>query len=199
MVQRLKALQPNLLVKTASISDPDGEKLTKAEFDAVLADTVFSPCPMGNVILETWRFYESLELGCIPLAERRPSLRYFDNLLGPNPVPTFLSWSDALRYAEAAFTDKPGLRRKQAEIGAWWTEKKATVKAHLQEVLSGPSRSAELRRYAGLTRNKFAVVHEPLRLAELVRHQSGASLRRRLGQPQKPLQRIIRESLQGSA
>jgi hypothetical protein len=38
-------------------------------------------------------------------------------------------------------------------------------------------------------------LHEPLRLAELLRHQSGSSLLRRIRHPGGPLRRIARESL----
>jgi hypothetical protein len=39
------------------------------------------------------------------------------------------------------------------------------------------------------------MLYEPLRLAELLRHQSVASLRRRLMRPSGPLKRITREAL----
>jgi hypothetical protein len=38
------------------------------------------------------------------------------------------------------------------------------------------------------------MLHEPLRLAELLRHQTGTSLMRRLKRPGGPLKRIARES-----
>ena len=99
----LDGMQPQLLTATDSISALNRRKLSKSEFTAVLGDTVFAPCPMGNVILETWRFYESLEMGCIPLLEKRKGLDYFTALLGPHPIPTFRSWTEARHYAEAAF------------------------------------------------------------------------------------------------
>jgi hypothetical protein len=43
--------------------------LDRAEFRALLSDSVFSPCPMGNTVLESFRIYESLEMGCIPILE----------------------------------------------------------------------------------------------------------------------------------
>lgn len=194
MVQCMKGFEPKLLIQTSSISDPNGKKLSKSEFDSVLRNSVFSPCPMGNVILETWRFYESLELGCIPLAECRRSLDYFRNLLGPHPIPTFRTWQDARRYAETLFADKRQLLAKQEEISSWWGLYKEEVRSDLQTHITGPSRSEELINYANLLRNRVSILHEPLRLAELLRHQSAASLRRRLSKPVGPLQRIIGET-----
>ena len=195
MAAALDGLAPQLLTHTTSISDIGGKKLSKPEFDQILRDTVFSPCPMGNVILETWRLYESLELGCIPLVERRATLDYFSKLFGPHPIPTFRNWADARRYADSAFADKRRLVRTQMEIGDWWVAQKGKVRAEIRQMLDGPSQAPALMRYSTLVRNRVPVLHEPLRLVELLRHQSFPSLRRRLSRPGPPLKRIATESL----
>jgi hypothetical protein len=149
---------------------------------------------MGNVILETWRFYESLELGCIPLGESRMSLDYFRDLLGPHPIPTFQNWEDARHYAETLFSDKERLLAKQKEISSWWKRHKDKVRSELRDHITGPSKSENLRDYANLLRNRVSIVHELLRLGELLRHQSAASLKRRLCKPAGPLRRVIGET-----
>jgi hypothetical protein len=194
MVSALAGLEPNFLTGTTSIYRNGGKKLSKAEFDDVLENTIFSPCPMGNVILETWRFYESLELGCIPIIETRPFLDYFTDLFGVHPIPSVPNWEAARRYVERALADKSSLLRKQAEIRAWWTAKKAEVQRQVRDAATGPSRQAALRRYGALARNRYPTLHEPMRLAELLRHQTGTSLMRRLKRPGGPLKRIARES-----
>ena len=195
MAAALQGLEPSLLTRTASISDRHAKKLSKSDYDAVLEDTIFSPCPMGNVILETWRFYESLELGCIPLVERRSSLDYFNRLFGPHPIPTFSDWASARRYAEASLADRSALARLQSEIGAWWMARKDETRANVLRHVDGPSHAQSLANFASATRNRYPVLHEPLRIAELLRHQSSASLRRRLMRPGAPIKRIMRESL----
>ncbi|MCB8882201.1 hypothetical protein ACELLULO517_18285 [Acidisoma cellulosilytica] len=195
MAAAMEGFGDNLFTRTASIDDAAGRKLSKAEFDAILSDTVFSPCPMGNVILETWRLYESLELGCIPLIERRPSLDYYRTLLGDHPVPTFASWRKARLFAETLYADKHSLAQLQTHIGDWWATEKGKLRATLQTAIAGPSQSAALNRFAALPHNRYPVLYEPLRLAELLRHQSTASLRRRLMRPTGPLKRITRDAL----
>lgn len=195
MLKAFQGLEPSLLSRTASISDPNAKRLSKPEFDAILEDTAFSPCPMGNVILETWRLYESLELGCIPIVEKRGSLDYFRALFGANPIPCFTNWNEARAYAERAATDKEALLRKQQEIYGWWQAHKAAVKGSVEALLSGPSHRAALGEYARMTRNRIPLAHEALRLGELLRHQSAASIRRRLANPVGPVKRIWRESL----
>ncbi len=195
MVRAFDGLSPRRLEGTASISDPGGRKLSKSEYDAILADTVFSPCPMGNAILETWRLYESLELGCIPLVERRLTLDYFGELFGPNPIPAFRSWRSARAWAEAMLVDRQALAGVQHEIASWWDGHKARVRDAVREAVHGPSAAPALRRFAALSRNRHPILHEPLRVGELLRHQSAASLARRLRRPVSPLRRIVREGL----
>ncbi|CAL78475.1 hypothetical protein BRADO4748 [Bradyrhizobium sp. ORS 278] len=195
MAAALARLTPHFLTGTASIYNANGKKLRKTEFDDLLETTVFSPCPMGNAILETWRLYESLELGCIPLVETRWSLDYFTSLLGPHPIPSFRSWEAACRYAELMLQDSSALLRKQSEIIAWWRAKKMAVHSELRQAVTGPSRHAALQRFGALARNRHPPLHEPLRLLELLRHQSGASLMRRIRRPAGPIRRIARESL----
>jgi hypothetical protein len=195
MAAAFDGLEPQLVNRTASISDLSANKLSKAEFDTILEDTVFSPCPMGNVILETWRLYESLELGCIPLVERRVTLDYFSDLFGPHPIPAFHSWAAARRYADATLPDGAALLQLQAEIVGWWRQHKEKVRAEVREAVEGPSHTEQLANYAALVRNRHSMVQESLRLIELLRHQSAPSLRRRLARPAGPLRRIASESL----
>ncbi|MGJ4931213.1 hypothetical protein ACQR1I_34140 [Bradyrhizobium sp. HKCCYLS2038] len=195
MATAFARLTPHFLTGTASIYGESGRKLSKPEFDDVLENTVFSPCPMGNAILETWRLYESLELGCIPLVEKRWSLDYFTSLLGPHPIPSFGSWDAACRYAELMLRDRSSLLQKQAEIVGWWTAKKKAVRAEIRQAVTGPSQHLALQRFGALPRNRHPPLHEPLRLLQLLRHQSGVSLLRRIRRPAGPIRRIARESL----
>jgi hypothetical protein len=195
MASALAAIEPNFMTGTTSIYKAGGNKLSKAEFDDVLENSIFSPCPMGNVIVETWRLYESLEIGCIPIVESRASLDYFTGLFGPHPIPSFTSWDAARRYAETVLLDKSALLRKQAEIHDWWTARKQAVRTELRNAATGPSQRAALQRYGALARNRYPALHEPLRLAELLRHQNGTSLMSRLKRPGGPIRRIAREGL----
>jgi hypothetical protein len=195
MAAAFAELEPSFLAGTTSIYREGGKKLSKAEFNDVMKNSIFSPCPMGNVILETWRLYESLELGCIPIVETRASLDYFTGLFGQHPIPSFGSWEAARHYVQEALADKPSLLRKQLEIRDWWILKKQAVRTQVRHAATGPSHHAALRRYGALARNRYPALHEPLRLAELLRHQNKTSLMGRLKRPGGPLRRIARESL----
>jgi hypothetical protein len=195
MASAFAGLEPKFLASTTSIHKDGGKKLSKAEFDDVLENTIFSPCPMGNAILETWRLYESLELGCIPIVETRSILDYFTGLFGPHPIPSFRNWEAARQYAQGALAEKSSLLQKQSEICNWWTAKKQEVRKQVHDAATGPSQRPALQRYGALARNRYPALHEPLRLAELLRHQNSTSLMRRIARPGGPLKRIARESL----
>lgn len=190
MAKAFQGFEPCLLLD--SLAKPD-QKISKAEFDAILADTVFSPCPMGNATIDTTRVYESLELGCIPLVELRYSLDYYTNLLGSNPIPKFRNWTEARRFAEDVYRDPHAILALQAEIGQWWQDYKTTMCDNVRQAIRGPSHSAKLQEFSAKVRNRFPIIHEPLRIAEILRHQTAGSLLRRLSRPTGPLTRIIAE------
>lgn len=191
MAEEMTAVGAGTLLDTA---DP-AKRLSKPAFDALLADSSFSPCPMGNVMLETWRLYESMELGAIPLVERRPTLDYFSNLLGDrHPVPTFGSWGEAARWCRRLLAEPPAMNAVQERIGAWWAEHKMAVREEVSAHVIGASRARDLRAFARSPSNRSVGLYEPLRMIELVRHQSAASLARRLLDPRAILARVARDS-----
>lgn len=191
MEAALRPLQPAFLTDTRGAP---AKALDKAGYNALLADSVFVPCPMGNVNLESWRLYEALSLGAIPILERRLTLDYFGRLFGPNPLPSFANWPEACRWCRDAAADPQRLDAVQAEVADWWGTTQAGLGAELRAFLAGPSQADQLTRFAGLLRNRARPVHEALRLAELARHQTAASLGRRLAQPAGALRRMREEA-----
>jgi hypothetical protein len=99
---------------------------------ALLADSVFAPCPMGRVHLESARIYDALEVGAIPVVERRRWLDYFTELLGDHPLPTARSWVDAADYARRMLADPQALVALQNEVLTWWSTTKRTLAAAAQ-------------------------------------------------------------------
>jgi GR25 family glycosyltransferase involved in LPS biosynthesis len=51
----------------------DPGQLTKDQYIELLQNTIFVPCPEGNNV-ETYRFYEALECGCIPVFTKLPAV-----------------------------------------------------------------------------------------------------------------------------
>lgn len=157
---------------------PQGQRIAPHEFQQVLAQSKFVPCPMGNVMLETWRAYEALEAGCIPLLERRTTLDYYRNLLGDHPVPTFSSWREARRFVCREVQKPQQLDRRQAELAQWWRAAKEAWRQRVAEFvrkgLGGQYRD---------DLSKFTFLPNPTRrlwqYTELARHHTSRALLRR--------------------
>jgi hypothetical protein len=150
-------------------------------FMRLLSDTVFSPCPMGNVTLETFRLYETLEKGCIPIIECRTWMPYYDRLMPGHPLPTFSSWHKARQFVEAVSNDESRLIAYQHDIAEWWQSYKVKLRT---EVTSFVSSGLEGSFRSSLSRHwhcRKGVNHQVWRLVELLKHASRASLQERIG------------------
>ena len=146
-----------------------GRPVGTDEYKAVLRSSVFLPCPMGNVMLETWRVYEGLEAGNIPLVSERLFMRYHKLVMPGHPIPSFSSWSAARRFAEGLLNDRAALDALQARIGGWWKTYKTTIRADLCDFV--------VRGFQGEFRTSLARWHPPTgtklqiwRLVELLKH-----------------------------
>ncbi len=92
-LQPLQEVKPHSLKLVDSWDSP--EKITRNQYVASLLDTIFVPCPGGNNI-ETYRLYEALECGCLPLYVKTPGddlyVEWLQNEIGLLPVS---SWVEA--------------------------------------------------------------------------------------------------------
>jgi len=93
---------------------------------SVLLNTVFVPCPDG-VNPETFRFYEALECGCIPVLVRTEANAAWVNWVSEkcNIIPTMNSWEDAREFITYIMEHKDKLEGYRAAVlGAWvkWRE-----------------------------------------------------------------------------
>jgi hypothetical protein len=112
------------------------DALPTEAYRALLENTVFVPCPGGLSNLETFRVYEALEAGGIPLLERRPGFDYFRNLLGDHPMPTLADWAEAPELINRILaTGATG--RLQKSCTAWWRILKRTLRTDLAASIGG--------------------------------------------------------------
>lgn len=159
---------------------PQGQRIPRHEFQDVLQQSKFVPCPMGNVMLETWRTYEALEAGCIPLLERRATLDYYRNLLGDHPIPTFSSWKEARRFVCQQLKAPADLDRRQGELLQWWDGTKKSWRERTAKFVRDGLRGDHRNELAD-----FNFLPNPARrlwqYSELARHHTSRALLRRAG------------------
>lgn len=126
MVRALASITPNFFH-----TKDTGTKtsLPPPEYQKILLDTVFTPCPMGNVNLECFRVYEALECGSIPIVEKRWTLNYFNRLLGPHPLPAVRTWRAARALIHSFLHKAEALDRLQQQCTQWWREYKSKLRS----------------------------------------------------------------------
>lgn len=104
-----------------------------ADYQEYLLDSVFALCPEGDRHLDTFRIYESLESGCIPLVVDRDSQAL--PLLGIDfPIPLFSSWYTALVFVQKHLKNPSTLDLLQEQIYRWWSQRKATLSRQMTEL-----------------------------------------------------------------
>ena len=88
----MKSISPHLIYETFAFSDPNS--LSTVNYRQLMLDTIFIPCPTGWWNLDSFRVYEALECGCIPIVEKQP-LDYFRKFFPDHPFIAVDSWDQA--------------------------------------------------------------------------------------------------------
>ena len=107
----------------------DKKIISVEEMSKALSLTEFMPCPNGFVHPETYRIYESLECGCIPIVEN--AYQYYDRLFPHNPFIKVDKWMDARPIIKGWNNDQ--IKQKKEECKIWWNE----YKDKLQNFIKG--------------------------------------------------------------
>jgi len=87
------------------------EKMSK-----ILSTTIFIPCPNGFYHPETYRLYEALQCGCIPIVE--DTYKYYDRLFPGNPFIKVGKWIDAKPIIND--WNENDIAKKKTECITWW-------------------------------------------------------------------------------
>jgi hypothetical protein len=125
-------------------------KLGVGDYRALMESSIFVPAPCGNENIESFRVWEALEAGCIPIVERRPGLDYFRQWLGPHPLPTVDDWREVGGVIEAIRQDN-GFEARRLACHHWWQGEKARLQSTLAGALAqAPERAGRLGLAAGL-------------------------------------------------
>ena len=114
---QLSTITPSYSYKTEKFND---KIMEINEMNEILSSTVFIPCPSGFVHPETYRLYESLECGCIPIVEN--TYKYYDRLFPNNPFLKIDKRKEAKILIEKYKTSE--ILSKQQECEMWWSNYK---------------------------------------------------------------------------
>jgi len=119
---QLSDIEPSFSHKTKKFNEKiiDASKMSE-----ILTSTEFIPCPNGFVHPETYRLYEALECGCIPIVEN--TYKYYDRLFPNNPFIKVDRWIEAKPIIRECGNDQ--IKQKREECITWWSQ----YKKQLQE------------------------------------------------------------------
>jgi len=105
----------------------DPEHLTPSSYSAELLNSVFIPCPKGQN-LETFRFWEALEHGAIPIYVREPGDNlYFTFISSHLPLISLPSWKHASDFMQTLVQNKPTLLQYRTTMLEKWNMWKQTI------------------------------------------------------------------------
>ena len=184
MVRAMSPIEPHFCFSSTPIRGTifydrnrlGNRRISRPEFYQTLGQSVFAPSPMGNASLESCRPYDALEVGAIPIVERRLTLDYYKQLLGEHPLPTVNSWAEGRRLASGLLKDPEKLNTLQTVCMQWWAKYQSElilkIGVFLQERSNASDDIVPLRsRLPGLPFWQYG---------ELLRHHSAPALYRRV-------------------
>jgi len=109
----------------AQWNDPAG--LSSTEYTEMMLTSMFVPCP-GGMNHETFRLYEALESGCIPLVlktqENEEWFRWISNRV---PLLPITNWTDAVRLMSTLMTNQRRIEVYREELLKGWSKWKTDI------------------------------------------------------------------------
>lgn len=94
-------------------------QLTKDQYIELLQNTIFIPCPEGNNV-ETYRLYEALECGCIPVFTKLPEVLK-DSMI---PFLKTETWDDVAKLIQHFIKNPVQMNQYQYSILSAWNKYK---------------------------------------------------------------------------
>ena len=134
MLQTLATVEPNSMKLLPTWKHPLPEEAD--EYMKTLEDTRFIPCPKGQNY-ETYRLYEALEAGCIPICIGDPNNEHdcYNKLVGDNAILISKDWSSVKSMIQQINNNPDALNQIQENLTKYWTTHKVNITAHILAAL----------------------------------------------------------------
>lgn len=134
MINNMKKIPNYFFFETTAWGRSDPKSLTVAECRELMLKTIFVPCPGGSSNMDSFRVYEALECGCIPIVEKFP-YDYFRSLFPNHPFLAIDSWEESPDLIQAYLADPEALEKKRLECYTWWKEYKQNMSQRLVSIV----------------------------------------------------------------
>jgi hypothetical protein len=106
----------------------DQKIISTNEMSEILSSTEFIPSPNGFFHPETYRVYEALECGCIPIVENAYS--YYERLFPNNPFIKINIWKNAKSIIQGWGSKE--IKKKREECMGWWSKYKTDLQENIK-------------------------------------------------------------------
>jgi hypothetical protein len=132
-LQALRKAGPHVEKTAAKWGDPN---LSAEEYKALLRSSKFVPCFAGSHSAESFRMYEALEHGAIPIYVPSDTgiqgcKDEWKEVLGQHPFLGFPSWEKAAELLPLFLKQADAMEKHRQACVTWWKEKKAALRALL--------------------------------------------------------------------
>jgi hypothetical protein len=114
-------------------SDPP--KLNTNEYNQLNQQTKFVPCFRGSSSLESYRLYEAIEQGAIPIYVP-DGVDHYAEVLGNHPILSFPSWEKAAELLPMLAQNSSVMDEHRRILNTWWQGKKADFKDRVKSLFN---------------------------------------------------------------
>lgn len=109
------------------------DSLTTQDYKKILEQSIFIPCPRGNSSPDTFRLYEAIEAGSIPVVERD---EYWDDLFGKgHPLIQVSDWNEAANNIVVLSKESEWIEGYSIKLSSWWNKHKAEIKTKINDII----------------------------------------------------------------
>lgn len=119
------------------------DSLGAQDYRGILSDSFFVPCPRGNTSIDTFRLYEALEVGSIPIVEKSD---YWENLLGEHPLIETDCWDGIHKDINLLLENKQWVEEHSKKIQKWWSDYKISLKTKIKNIISDQKEDIEINK-----------------------------------------------------
>lgn len=126
---------PNTLYKpTKGFAQGDGPK----DYYSFLSKARIAPAPAGVAVIDSFRFFEAIEMLCLPIADGIDSqgreINFYKSIFGNNfPVEKVLDWNEIKKMVPLMLQEYP---KNMHKVVAWWIKYKRDLSIKLMEQIN---------------------------------------------------------------
>jgi len=131
LILQNKKIEPNYIKFTSKFNSKDSLKIN--EYSDVINNSKFLLCPNGYFHPETYRLYEALECGSIPIVENL--YNYYDRFFPNNPLLKIKFWKEAKEIILSMNDDKKKLIEQSNICNNWWLDIKKKYQENFKLVI----------------------------------------------------------------